>query len=962
MIRVALNHKTAYRFDRLVNVGPHIVRLRPAPHTRTPVESYSLDVGPGEHFLNWQQDPYGNWMARLVFEERMRELTIDVELIVDMTVINPFDFFIDEYAETFPFAYEPELEAELGPYLRVSEPGSHLGEWLTGVDRSEQKTVDFLVAINQRLASDIAYTVRMAPGVQTPEETLHRKIGSRRDTAWLFVNALRSLGLAARFVSGYLIQLTADVKSLDGPSGPEADFTDLHAWAETYIPGAGWVGLDATSGLFAGEGHIPLAATASPGAAAPITGVTEPCEVEFEFSNSVVRIHEDPRVTKPYSDAQWERIDRLGHEVDAALDAGDVKLTLGGEPTFVSVDDMDGDQWNYAPDGAEKRALARALTLKLKDRFGRDGLLLYGQGKWYPGESLPRWLMGIYWRTDGAKTWGNPNLLADPEKDYGATVDDARRFAYDFVDQLGIDPDYVVPGFEDSFYYLWREQQVPENLDPLDARSGVAEDDVDSTYARERKHLAGVMARGLANPVGFVIPLRWDRAHQGWQTAAWRFRSGKMVLVPGDSPMGYRMPLDQLPWEEQPDPALDAGRDQFDDSDDLVDNPGDAEHAPPKVVTKAIPHTAIGFEPRNGRMHVFMPPVKGLEQYLELTSIVERIADRSDMPVVIEGYEPPRDPRLQRLLVTPDPGVIEVNIHPVTNWEELVDNTIDLYEIARDTRLGTEKFMLDGRHTGTGGGNHLTFGAANAADSPVLRRPDLLQSLITYWQHHPAMSYLFSGLYIGPTSQAPRVDEARHESLYDLEIAFSQLPKGGEVVKNRWLVDRALRNLLVDLTGNTHRAEFCIDKLYTPTEGAGRLGLVEVRSFEMPPHAKMSLVQALMLRALIAWFWNSRTTSLSFVGAPNSTTVFFCRIMSSATSVKSRPTCAAAATTSSRSGSTRSSSFGSPSSARCTRATSRSNFAPRSSRGTCSAKKSRPRARLGRSTLRWSACRSRFQD
>lgn len=837
-IHVALHHETQYDYDRLVSLSPHIFRLRPAPHSRTTIESYSLRIEPDEHYINWQQDPFGNYLARVVFREKTRRLRVEVDLIADMTVINPLDFFLDETAEQCPFEYEPQLRRDLAPYFELTDEGPLLQQWLAGVDREPRGTVPFLVELNRRLCSDIAYSVRMEPGVQTCEETLGKALGSCRDSGWLLVQILRHLGVAARFVSGYLVQLTADEKSLDGPSGTEKDFTDLHAWAEAYIPGAGWVGLDPTSGLFAGEGHIPLACTPSPQSAAPVTGAADPCRTEFSFANRVTRVREDPRVTKPYSDAQWAQVEHLGHQVDADLDEGDVRLTMGGEPTFVSIDDMESEQWNTAADGEDKLRLAGDLLRRLAARFAPGGLLHYGQGKWYPGEQLPRWQYSCFWRTDNEPLWQDEALLARPDAEGDADADDARKFGELLAQELGVEPAHVSPAYEDAFYYLWREGTLPEDVDPLT---------VDLEDSLERQYLARLLDRGLGEPAGFVLPLRWQVVRQRWESSAWPMRRQLIFLSPGGSAMGLRLPLDALPEaEEEPlyerspleeQPPLPAGR------------ASRGAAAPEGEVVR----TALCVEPRDGNLHLFLPPLPHLETYVELIGAIERVAAKLQRPVVTEGYEPPQDARLQRLRVTPDPGVIEVNIHPAGSWQEIVDNTSILYEEARLARLGTEKFMIDGRHTGTGGGNHITIGGTTPADSPILRRPDLLRSLVTYWQHHPALSYLFSGLFIGPTSQAPRVDEGRDEKLYELEIAFDQMPQGE--TPQPWLVDRLLRHLLVDLTGNTHRAEFCIDKLYSPDSQSGRLGLVEFRAFEMPPHARMSLVQMLLLRALISMFW-----------------------------------------------------------------------------------------------------------
>ena len=904
-IHVALNHVTHYRYDRRIALGPQVVRLRPAPHSRTRILGYSMRVEPEQHFINWQQDPQANYLARLVFPEKTDRLRIEIDLVAEMSVLNPFDFFLEPSAENFPFEYDKSLHNELAPYRVKSEATPAFQRYLDSIPREKKQTTNFLVELNQRLQRDIAYLIRMEPGVQTPETTLVNASGSCRDSGWLLVQLLRHLGLAARFVSGYLIQLKSDVKSLEGPSGTEVDFTDLHAWCEVYLPGAGWIGFDPTSGLLAGEGHIPLACSPEPSSAAPITGELEECESTLEHRMSVSRVWEAPRVTLPYTESQWQAIDALGHEVDAKLEADDVRLTQGGEPTFVSVDDREGAEWNTEAMGPNKLRLAADLMDKLRAKYGAGGLLHQGQGKWYPGEQLPRWSLNLYWRNDGEPIWADDSLLAHPSDPRIASDAEAHRLLASVARRLGVDDEHIFPGYEDTWYYLWRERRLPTNVDPFDARL---------SDPLERDRLRRVFEQGLDKVVGYALPILRNPRHvpirsgmqlaqqpldRPWLSGPWFLRSERCYLIPGDSPMGYRLPLDSQPWvaagdfpwvyppdqSQQFEPLppyrrlrmqTDAERDGASAVEPAVagrarglaaargagvdGGPAGAEARAPRPFESAdgIVRTAMCAEPRGGRLHVFMPPTTALEDYLEIVAAVEAAAAELGMPVVIEGYEPPKDPRLTSLRVTPDPGVIEVNIHPSSSWGQLVEQTTHLYRSAHETRLSTEKFMLDGRHAGTGGGNHFVLGGATVGDSPFLRRPDLLASMVAYWHNHPALSYLFSGLFVGPTSQAPRIDEARNDSVYEIEIAFAEIQRqtaDGAPPIPPWLIDRLLRNLLIDVTGNTHRAEFCIDKLYSPDGPTGRLGLLEMRAFEMPPHAQMSLTQQLLMRALVSRFW-----------------------------------------------------------------------------------------------------------
>lgn len=853
-MRVRVKHCTRYEYSEPVALGPHLIRLRPASHVRAEVLSYNLEVLPRCH-LRWQHDPWGNRIARATFEaeERLDHLEVTVDLALDIRPVNPFDFYVDDRCERVPFAYPDGLAEELAPFLAVPPPNAALQAFIEEVP-FEGYVVDYLVAFNAHVAKRVGYVIRTDPGIQTSIETLKKGRGSCRDSALLLVDSLRTRGLAARFVSGYLVQLADEGIIPDETKGVERDVVDLHAWAEVYLPGAGWVGIDGTSGLLAGEGHIPLASAVSPTLAAPVTGTASAPTTSFDFTMHVARLGHEPRPRRPYEPASWDAIVAAGAEVDATLSGAGLQLTCGGEPTFTSRLHPREPEWNTEAVGKTKRRQGQRLAAELGRRLAEGVLPLERMGKHYPGESLPRWSIELLWRDDGVPIWRDGSLLAFLGADQ-ATGDDvvprreralvaaevagARRFGEHLARRLEVDPAGLQPAFEDPWHFVREEQRLPVDVDPLAA-------DLDD--GEERRRLAHVLDRGLTKEVGYVLPLAADG--QRFRSTRWTFRRERLYLLPGDSPLGLRLPLEQLEGEElwPLDHTLPAPPLRFDPRQEKWQPAQAAPPLPPMPM-----RTAVCLEPRNGALYLFLPPLESAEAYLRLISAVEDVARELRQKVRIEGYPPPADARLRACLVTPDPGVLEVNLPVARSFADYVASMEVIADAANHADLSTEKYQIDGREVGSGGGNHITLGGPSTVESPFLLQPRLLGSLLRYLQHHPSLSYLFTGLFVGPTSQAPRVDEARHDALYELDLALSQLPQRGESVFP-WLVDRLLRHLLVDVSGNTHRTELCIDKLYAPEGLSGRQGLVELRAFEMPPHVQMAGVQLLLVRALVARF------------------------------------------------------------------------------------------------------------
>jgi uncharacterized protein (DUF2126 family) len=874
-VRLLVQHRSHYGYPTPASLGPHTIRLRPTAHARARIETYRLLIEQ-EHRLRWQQDPYGNHIARVHFpaDAPVRALDLLVELVLDVRPVNPFDFLLEELAETVPFTYPDELRRELAPFLSLDDPAFARGPRFAAFDVELPRTGDtvaLVATLNQAVNQRVRYVIRDEPGVYTPEECLRAGRASCRDSAVLLAALLRARGLAARFVSGYLIQLTDEGMLPDQPRGVSRDVVDLHAWCEVYLPGAGWLGLDATSGLLCGEGHVPLCCAATPSLAAPLDGTSDTGANEVSFGMIVGRLGHEVRPTTPYTPEVWEGLCKAGDQVDVLLAEHQIALTMGGEPTFNSREHADAPEWNGEALGPTKWTQGVRLTDELRRRLAPGAVVLSRPGKWYPGESLPRWALEIIGRRDRTPLWPDRPELAPP-----AGAEQVARVAAALAARLGASAG-LQPAWEDPWRLLQDEAALPVEVD---ARHAELDD------PEERRRLARVLSRGASTMAGWVLPLA-PAAGDGWVTERWQTRRGAIYLVPGDSPMGLRLPLGALgaapppppveePVVEPPDPRREAELAALAERQARTARPGtagpagqDSGHASgqafgpalgqafgPALGLAAGVRTALCVEERDGVCWVFVPPLPSFERFCRLVAEIEAVRAATGVDVRVEGYPPPSSPAAYRFAVTPDPGVLEVNVPPTRSMREAQALIEEVFDAALHAGLHAEKYLLDGRMAGSGGGNHITLGGPSPLESPFVRRPALLGSLLTFLQHHPSISYMFSGLFVGPTSQAPRVDEARHDSLYELEIALARAfePAPDGATPPPWLADMLFRHLLVDMTGNTHRAEVSIDKLFDPATPYGRQGLVELRAFEMPPHPRMVTAQLLLARALVASF------------------------------------------------------------------------------------------------------------
>lgn len=855
--RVALSHRIDRRFNRHVRLSTHWLRLRPAPHCQPEVEAYSLRIDTNPHFINWLRDPFENHLGRLDFPEQVNQVCLEVELLLKLNPRNPFDFLVEADAARYPLSYSEQHRKELAPYLRLGKFGPHMDAWLARLPRQKDYIVEFLGNLNLHINNAIALAMGFLPGPVDCESVLRRGTASAWEIAWLAALSLRALGLATRFTSGYKVLLAAD------PT--QTNFASLHAWTEVFLPGAGWIGLDPAAGVFTTEAYVPLACAPDPLRAIQFSGYREDCDEQI---NEQVQI----RILQSHTPARSDRasmpviLRALGNEVDRTLMESDTELATSMELAFVAAAKGTSAEWTTAAIGADKRRAAEALATGLARRLAPGAAFMESQGEWFAGEGCPRWRLSCLFRDDGKAICESAQLATPNHADANRnTRSEARALAIELLEQLQLGQNWLIPAYEDGLH------ELASNPGLLDFAPNP--DELNDPFKRQA--LAERLSSTLGEPVGFVIPLRWDYVQSRWSSGQWRFRRGGLFLTPGSSQMGYRLPLNSLATAESDrfEPHLERSPFEERPADPGIHGETSARHSdysPPMPVldfADAIdplpaPKTALCVELRNGRLSVFIPPLSHLEHFLALTAAIDRAARKLDVAVTLEGYDPAEDYRLRRIVLEPDCGVLRVKLPPARSLGQQYDLLKACYDEAEKLGLHGQRVLSDGSMAAAGGGVSVTVGSDRPADSPFLHRPELLRKLIAYWQRHPSLSYFFADRSIGPGGFAPRPDEGRDDALYELGIALARIPSGKS--DHPWIADRLLRHLLADPAGNIHRAEINIDQLYPPHRQSERLGRVMLRCFEMPPSADDAALQAAFIKGVLAML-NGSTDSPELV-------------------------------------------------------------------------------------------------
>jgi uncharacterized protein (DUF2126 family) len=829
--QLVLRYGLEQAFDRPVRLSTHWLRLRPAPGAPARLQAYSLRVRGAPHFINWVRDPFGNHLARLDLPEATTALEIEAEYRLELPDYNPFDFLLDPGVAEYPFDYPEALAEELRPYLQLGAPGPRTQAWLRTAERTPGPTLARLSAWAGALSRAFDDAGPGEPSAVCAETVIARGEATAWERAWLATLALRARGLATRFVCGLRLHCP--------PAGQAGQHdASLIAWVQVYLPGGGWIGLDPQSGLFTDATHLPLAAATDPLRALPWIGYREACG-ERARTRILLEPGEPtspPREARYVSEALWARASATCESVARAARDADLEMVIA--PSLSLRADEEGPEWHTQALGGRKQALAAALIDQLCARLGLAPVVQAGQGDWFAGEPAPRWRMTAWWRADGRPVWSRGSPLTGSEREEPDTAEDAEGFSRALAEALGLPAQAVQPAWEDPMQDLWAERHA------LQYRPGSAE----LATPEGRAALLDQLCARRAAPAGYVLPLAAGDAPGRWSTGPWSLRRDALYLLPGEAPLGFRLPLDALAESAlapEPPPA-----DPFAPPESLPQGPhGPVAAGGEGQILDHGPRSALCVELRQGRLRVFIPPLRRTEELLHLLAAVEAVALARGLHVALEGYAPPPDARVRRLEIEPDVGCLRLALPGLQDAPAQHELLATVYRVAGELGLEASRLAPDGSLLPCAVGDRIDLAGPDAARSPFLRSPALLGALLRYWQAHPALSFLFAAPPVGQAASAPRVEEGRDDALYELELALARLP--ADARERPWLADRYLRQLTADVAGDPTRAEFQFDHLYHPQRAERRQGSLRLGGWEALPDARLTAIRLLLLRALV---------------------------------------------------------------------------------------------------------------